>query len=1056
VGLIGCTPGGFQKSQLLPGQLDSGIFSNRPQMQNKSIVLIQFQNPPLLSSVQMVNGKKAVDPDLKKAITEEQSVAEAKLKALSSEIVILYRYKMVLNAFAVITPNSLKEQLKAIGGVAYVEGEGSFARPRVMDVAQGASGTDMMSANSVKFIGADVVHQMKVKDKDGNDVALDGTGMRVGVIDTGIDYTHAMLGGAGTAAAYKAVNPSAANLSFPTAKVIGGIDLAGTTYNSASANLNDRLPVPDANPLDEFGHGSHVAGTIAGKGDGVNTYDGVAPGAKLYAIKVFGADGSTGDAVVIAGLEYAADPTGLGDPTQTLDAVNLSLGGPYGSSHILYQQAIRNLSGAGTVVLCAAGNEGASDYIVGAPSVTDEAFSVAASIDDAIQNWQFPAVKITYAGGDLLSESMESPLGTPLDKVGSLSGPMVYVGIADKDFDDATKAKVNGKVALIDRGVVTFADKISRAQAAGAVAVVVANNIAGDPFKMGGGKEGSFKIPAIMVSQSVGDLIKSKLPAGDVVIQFNTPEKIIKKEVIDTITDFSSKGPRSQDSAIKPEISAPGQNVISVNMGSGNLGTQMSGTSMATPHMTGVMTILKQEHPELSPDELKSLAMSTAKIISDSKGAEYPVSYQGAGRIQLDKAVLAEAVTVPASVSLGAQNISNKKIVAAQITVKNISKRKITFMPSFQPRVGGINLSSANALTLAAGDSGIMDLRFALDASVSKDATVELDGFLTLKTGGTLDMTLPVLAVIKRISNIQSEQFSIHSTSATDSAGAAADVYVKNSGTNAGDVMVFNLLGRAPRKLNPGSSDSVETSCNLQAAGYRIIKKPMDGGGTRMFLEVAAKLYQAEDTWNMCEISVLIDKDGKGVPSQELAGVALGNVPGLSDAASAGQFASVLFDAVAVRNLRMKYEVAMQQPLAPGATAPTESYLPAVLDRNEMMNINHSTVAVVEVPVDELGTTESGALSIRVATISDNDSVQTDDFLEKSLSQWTRISVQESSQAFMGMPEKTTVNAGQEAVIPLVKGVGDQDLLLLYPQNANVSSDVIEDQQSQTPTPGFD
>ncbi len=1051
-GITACSKISIQNQRVLPGTLDTGIFSNRPQMQDKSIILIQFQNPPLLSSVQIVDGKKVVDQDLKKSILSEQALAEESLKKLSSDILILYRYKMVLNAFAVIAPNALLDQLKGIGGVSYVEAEGSFDRPRLLDVSATSSTADFSSANSVKFIGAEIVHQMKVKDKNGNEVPLDGTGMKVGIIDTGVDYTHAMFGGAGTEAAYKSVAPSSPNLNFPTAKVVGGIDLAGTSYNSGSANLKNRLPLPDTNPLDEAGHGSHVAGTVAGKGDGVNTYDGVAPGAQLYAIKVFGATGSTGDAVVIAGLEYAADPTGSDDPSQQLDAVNLSLGGPYGSPHTMYQIAISNLTKAGTLVLCAAGNESAVDYIVGAPSISDDAFSIAASVDNASQNWQFPAVKFSSTTGDIVALGIAAPTAKPLAEVGDLSGALVYVGLADKDFDSDTKAKLKGKVAFIDRGVVSFSNKISRAQEAGALGVVVANNQTGDPFQMGG--EGSFNIPAVMIAQSIGDVLKEKMKTSDVIIQFNSPEKISKKELIDTIASFSSKGPRSLDSLIKPEISAPGQSVISAQMGKGNLGVQLSGTSMATPHMAGVMTLLKQLHPDLSVSELKSLAMSTAKSISDANGKEYPVSIQGAGRVQVDKAVLAQAVTLPSALSLGEQNISSKKTVQTQVTVKNISGKLMTFTPSFRARTKAIKMLSANPLILAGGDSGVISLRFVLDGTLSTDPSVELDGFVTLKTGDAVDLTLPVLAVIKKISNIKSEQLNIYS-SADDSAGAAVDLTLKNSGANTGDVMIFNLLGFDTRKSNPTRSKTVDTSCNLQAAGYRIIKKRVESGEEKFFLQVVAKLYQPEDTWNMCEVSVLIDKDGKGVPTQELAGIALGNVPGLSDPKTANQFSSVLFDAAKVRDLRKDFELISQVPVKAGEEAPKENYQPSVLAMHDMLAINHSTVAIVEAALDDLSATASGDLSIRVATISDNDSVQSDDFLEKSPSQWTKISLQESSQSFVGMPEKITLNPGEVKELSLTKGFGSQGLLVLYPQNANVYSDLITDGQAELVTPVF-
>src|SRR5690606_6751204 len=172
-----------------------------------------------------------------------------------------------------------------------------------------------------------------------------GQGVTVGIIDNGIDYTHAMVGGLGTADAFTGNDPAVVeDGSFPTAKVVGGIDLVVKEYNSGAPDFEKHIPFPDQDPIDEGGHGTHVGGTVAGLGDGVNTYDGVAPGALLHAIKVFGADGSTGDSVIIAALEYAADPDGDLDPADQLNVVNLSLGSSFGTPHILYSDAMKTLA----------------------------------------------------------------------------------------------------------------------------------------------------------------------------------------------------------------------------------------------------------------------------------------------------------------------------------------------------------------------------------------------------------------------------------------------------------------------------------------------------------------------------------------------------------------------------------------------------------------------------------------------------------------------------------------------------------------------------------------
>src|SRR5690606_10527055 len=154
-----------------------------------------------------------------------------------------------------------------------------------------------------------------------------GEGVKIGIIDSGIDDTHASFGGRGNRAGYAAndltvIVPG----SFATAKVVGGFDFAGATYN---ASVPGSTPQPDPDPLDFDGHGSHVAGTAAGIGAPGTVGAGMAPGAQLYALKVFGDNGGT-TALTSLAIEWAMDPNGDGDMSDHLDVINLSLGAPLG------------------------------------------------------------------------------------------------------------------------------------------------------------------------------------------------------------------------------------------------------------------------------------------------------------------------------------------------------------------------------------------------------------------------------------------------------------------------------------------------------------------------------------------------------------------------------------------------------------------------------------------------------------------------------------------------------------------------------------------------------
>src|SRR5690606_21937243 len=159
----------------------------------------------------------------------------------------------------------------------------------------------------------------------------------------------------------------------------------------------------------------------------------------------------------------------------------------FGTPHILYSEAMKNLVNGGTLAVASGGNSGHINYIVGAPGTTSEAISVAASVDNMEHNWKFPAVKFTTAAGeDIIAKAVEGPISQPISEAGAVSGKFVFIGLADSDLSADVAAALNGNVALIDRGAVAFCDKAERAAGGGAIGFVVANNVDGEPMAMGG------------------------------------------------------------------------------------------------------------------------------------------------------------------------------------------------------------------------------------------------------------------------------------------------------------------------------------------------------------------------------------------------------------------------------------------------------------------------------------------------------------------------------------------------------------------------------------------
>lgn len=1036
-----CTKQNSKQQTLNPLLKDSAIISTRPQNSKQFIAVLKLKNPSLLESVTRVDGKPVVDAELLKSITAEQEALIASVKALSPDVQVLYRYKMVLNAVAILAPIELQEKIKSLGQIAYSETAGNFQRPVIMEDSNSLISKAIQERNSAKFIGAAAL----------NAEGITGKGVKVGIIDTGIDYTHAMFNGAGTEEAYKAINPSGEAVGFPSEKVVGGIDLVGTLFDSASADFAKHIPVPDMNPLDEAGHGSHVAGTVAGLGDGVNSYNGMAPDASLYAVKVFGAEGSTSDSVVIAALEYAADPNGDGNVSDQLDVVNMSLGSGYGNPHILYSEAIKNLVHGGTIVVASAGNSGHLDYIVGAPGTSTEAFSIAASVDNGDQNWKFNTSLIHLATETLTVESIEAASTKKIELAGNVTGKLVYAGLAAEDFSDEVKAQLKGNVALIDRGTVTFNEKIKRAAAAGVIGVVVANNQPGEPLAMG--TTDKFDFPAIMIKQEIGIKIKEAMKTADVTIEFSGPEKIERPELIDTLTGFTSKGPRSMDGLVKPEISAPGNNVISAKMGGGKNIVQMSGTSMAAPHMAGVMALLKQALPSLSADELKNVAMGTAKTIGE-KGERYSVTLQGSGRIQADKAAHSKLVAAEPSISIGETAVESKKAIRQFIHLKNLATTDQALTVVFEGN-GFITMAAETSVVVKANSSLEIPMILTLDATKMKEESIrEMDGWVKIMNGADEVYRIPVLAIAHKLSAIQASDLLVQSASSRDAVGALATLKLNNANDNKGEVQLFNLLAKDERK--PAAANYMTVDCDIQAAGYRIVTRVNAKNVSEDFLQVAVKTYKPMTTWNSCDISLLIDADGDGVAEQELLGSSLASIPNQKSV----EFASTLLDATKVRQLRKAYEEAVElvknDPAKLAELKTKEVYDSAIVDQQAFATYNNSTVVIVEALTSALAKTASGQLSFKlVASHNEQSSIQMDDYLATTGTASRVISLKKEDQAFMGLPEGSQMKAGQTLNLELTKGAGLENLLVLMPQNKFSQSDLVMDAQGQILSAGY-
>ncbi|WP_420176880.1 S8 family serine peptidase [Luteococcus sp. OSA5] len=600
-------------------------------------------------------GKSAQNVNAQKKVMAAAAKAGVKVKQHRS-------YTRTFNGMAVTMDGKQAAKLARLPGVKGIYPVVTAKRPVTRG---GATSPDM--ATAVNLTGAAIAR---------DDLGLDGKGIKVGVIDSGIDIDHPDLGGKGT-------NGST---SFPTSRVKWGHDFVGDDYD---AEKPDSIPVPDAVPDDCGGHGTHVAGIIGADGDTSGKgIKGVAPKVSFGAYRVFGCNGSTSSEIIMAAMERAE--------ADGMDVVNMSLGASMMTwADYPTAQAADAMSDRGTIMVVSAGNAGESGaFSSGAPSVGRKTISVASFDNSHVTQRAIRAQANGKLYGYTAADEVPVPTTGSLPVV-SLGEPGTPQAQGCEPYTEEQKALfADGAAALVQRGTCSFHEKALAAQQAGAKAVLLYNNAPGTISPSVAG-DTPITIPVVMLSQQDGTELARQLEQGNVV-EWTEQTVSSADPNAGRISSFSSWG-ASADLDLKPDVGAPGGNIWSTYPLEKGGHTSMSGTSMAAPHVAGNVAQLLQERPELKgqPQTVRTLLQNTADhgalwSLAPDLGLKEMVLRQGSGMVQVDRALLTQQSISPSKISLGE---AQRKPVTTELVLRNDSRRATVYTFANESSIGSLGTS---------------------------------------------------------------------------------------------------------------------------------------------------------------------------------------------------------------------------------------------------------------------------------------------------------------------------------------------------------------------------
>jgi subtilisin family serine protease len=828
-------------------------------------VIVRLKDAPLA----VANGdgyKQAARAGAARATTAQQQAHLAQLSQVQSSFVSqasalgareVARFSRALNAVAMEVDASQIGSLAALPGVVSVRP----ARNYELDLSE-----------TVPYIGAAPADLP---------TGVDGTGIKVAVLDSGIDYTHVKLGGPGTLEAYVAAygtstsdprNTTRDGL-FPTSKVIDGYDFVGEAWPNGPL-------APDPDPIDFEGHGTHVADIIAGVAGG-GQGAGVAPGASLVAVKVCSAVSSSCNGIaLLQGIEFALDPNGDGNLDDAVDVINMSLGSSYGQKEDDLGFASGNAVRMGVVVVASAGNSADRPYIVGSPSSQPEVISVAQTTVPSDKVYPITVGSTTVYG-------VAQPwAAAPADA----SATLVYITTSTATRQGCSNAaganpfapgSLTGQIVLMDRGTCAVSFKVSNARAAGAIAAIVANNASQGPGEYGpifGFGGGTPDIPGYTVTLAEGNALKTVV-GGTASVSASGAISIVGHMIAS-----SSRGPSYSFNTIKPEIGAPGASV-SAEAGTGTGTTAFGGTSGAAPMVAGAAALVLCAHPDYSPRDVKAVLVNTGETeiwTNKTQNLIAPITRIGGGEVRANKAIDTSTAAWVADddnpvLSFGFRLVTKDSTFKKRVIVRNYSneRRTYTITPSFRyaddAASGAVVPSAPTEITVPA--NGTRSFVITLNVIASKLPLWglnggafggdgwrlqgnEFDGYLNIADGKD-NIHLPWQILPHKAADVKPD----YTYAILNSEKPTCDIVLTNTGATAGNVDAFALTGTSKRISKdelPGPGDNFAI-IDLRAVGVRYVP----GATPVVQFAVATSSRRAHPNYP-AEFDIYIDSNGDG------------------------------------------------------------------------------------------------------------------------------------------------------------------------------------------------